>query len=107
MQARLGGDAEIWRWRPTLAGAEGVAMRSSGVFFAVLVTGFLSAVFLLLVFESWALITGQKPITDYVHETVHSYPGWAFALAIVFGILIGHVLWGAPGARLNQIRSQP
>ena len=80
-------------------------MKSSGVFFAVLVTGFLSAVFVLLVFESWALITGQKPITDYVHETVRSYPGWAFALAVVFGILIGHVLWGAPVTRPAQQRS--
>jgi hypothetical protein len=80
-------------------------MRSSGVFFAVLVTAFLSAVFVLLVFETWALFTGQKPITDYVHETVHSYPGWAFALAIVFGILVGHVLWGGPVARTAESRS--
>jgi hypothetical protein len=74
-------------------------MRSSGVFFAVLVTGFLFLVFVLLVFETWALFTGQKPITDYVHETVRSYPGWAFALAIVIGLLVGHVLWGSPSAR--------
>jgi hypothetical protein len=80
-------------------------MRSSGVFFAGLVTAFLSAVFVLLVFETWALFTGQKPITQYVHETIHSYPGWAFALAIVFGLLIGHVLWGGPVARLAQPRS--
>jgi hypothetical protein len=80
-------------------------MRTSGVFFAVLVTGFLSAVMVLLVFETWALFTGQKPITNYVHETVHSYPGWAFALAVVFGMLIGHVLWGAPSARAARGRS--
>lgn len=80
-------------------------MRSSGVFFAGLVTAFLTAVFALLVFETWALFTGQKPITDYVHETVHSYPGWAFALAIVTGILVGHVLWGGPNARTSQPRN--
>ena len=80
-------------------------MRSSGVFFAALVTAMLSAIFLLLVFETWALFTGQKPITDYVHETVRSYPGWAFALAIVLGILVGHVLWGGPVARPGRPRS--
>ncbi|GAC1682955.1 MAG: hypothetical protein PVS2B1_01670 [Candidatus Dormibacteraceae bacterium] len=39
------------------------------MFFAGLVTAFLGAIFVLLVFETWALFTGQKPITDYVHET--------------------------------------
>lgn len=80
-------------------------MRSSGVFMSAAVTALLSIVFLLLAFETWALLTNQKPITDYVHETIHSYPGWAFALAIVFGIVIGHVLWGGPIARPAQPRS--
>ena len=80
-------------------------MRSSGVFMSAAVTALLSIVFLLLVFETWALLTDQKPITDYVHETIHSYPVWAFALAIVFGIVIGHVLWGGPVARPAQPRS--
>jgi hypothetical protein len=80
-------------------------MRSSGVYFAALVTGLLGLVFLLLAFETWALFTGQKPITDYVHATIHSYPGWAFAIAIVVGILVGHVLWGGPVARPAQPRS--
>ena len=73
-------------------------MRSSGMYFAALVTALLSVVFLLMAFETWALFTGQKPITDYVHETIHTYPGWAFAMAIVLGILVGHVLWGGPVA---------
>lgn len=80
-------------------------MRYSGVFMSAVVTALLSIVFLLLVFETWALFTGQKPITDYVHETVRSYPEWAFAVAIVFGILIGHVLWGGPITRSSQTRS--
>jgi hypothetical protein len=80
-------------------------MRSSGVYFAALVAGLLSLVFLLLAFETWALFTGQTPITDYVHATIHSYPGWAFAIAIVSGILVGHVLWGGPVASPAQPRS--
>ena len=73
-------------------------MRSSGMYFAALVTALLGVIFLLMAFETWALFTGQKPITDYVHETIHTYPGWAFAMAIVLGILVGHVLWGGPVA---------
>ncbi|GAC1474815.1 MAG: hypothetical protein PVS3B2_12990 [Candidatus Dormibacteraceae bacterium] len=75
------------------------------MFFAGLVTAFLGAIFVLLVFETWALFTGQKPITDYVHETIHTYPGWAFALAIVIGMLVGHVLWGGPISRTAQSRN--
>ena len=80
-------------------------MRSSGVYFATLVTALLSVVLLLMAFETWALFTGQKPITDYVHETIHTYPGWAFAMAIVLGILVGHVLWGGPVPSSSKQRS--
>ena len=68
----------------------------SGLGVSLLVAGLLSVVFLLLAFETWALFTGQQPITSYVRATAHSYPGWAFAVAVVLGILIGHVLWGGP-----------
>jgi hypothetical protein len=79
-------------------------MRSSGMYFAALVTALLSVIFLLMAFETWALFTGQKPITDYVHETIHTYPGWAFVMAIVLGILVGHVLWGGPVAASGKQR---
>ena len=80
-------------------------MRSSGRYFAGLVTALLSVMFLLMAFETWALLTGQKPITDYVHETIHTYPGWAFAMAIVLGILVGHVLWGGPTTSSGKHRA--
>ena len=80
-------------------------MRSSGVYFATLVTAMLSVIFLLMAFETWALFAGQKPITDYVHETIHTYPGWAFGMAVVLGILVGHVLWGGPVPGPSKQRS--
>lgn len=70
----------------------------SSMYFSGLITALLGVVFLLLVFETWALATGQRPITSYVRSTVHNYPGWAFAAAVIVGILVGHVLWGPPGA---------
>ncbi len=81
-------------------------MRNSAVYFSALVTALLAALFLLLAFETWALLFGQTPITGYVRGAVHTYPGWSFAAAIVVGMLIGHVLWGgaAAVARLKRGR---
>jgi cytochrome bd-type quinol oxidase subunit 2 len=73
-------------------------MKNGGVYFSALVTALLGALFLLLVFESWALLYGQTPITGYVRGTVHAYPGGSFVAAIVIGMVIGHVLWGGPAA---------
>jgi len=73
--------------------------------FSLLITALVGAIFVMLAFETWALFTGNKPITLYVREAVHGFPGWAFAIAIVTGIALGHFLWGpargilAPPAR--------
>jgi hypothetical protein len=66
--------------------------------FAWLTAAFFGAITLLLAFESWALLTGNKPITDYVRPAVHSYPGYAFVIAVVVGILLGRFLWGPVNA---------
>jgi len=62
--------------------------------FSLLVTALVGAIFLLLAFETWALFSGNEPITEYVRGAVHAFPGWAFAIAIVIGIALGHFLWG-------------
>ena len=67
-----------------------------GNLFSWLAAAFFGAVTLLLAFESWALLTNNKPITDYVRPAVHSYLGYAFVIAVVVGMLVGHFLWGAP-----------
>jgi len=63
-------------------------------FVSLMITVLTGVIFLLLAFETWALFTGEKPITLYVREAVHAFPGWAFAIAIVVGIAVGHFLWG-------------
>jgi len=65
-----------------------------GNLFSFLVTAAVGAIFLLLTFETWALFTGNKTITDYVREAVHDFPGLAFVVAILVGIVLGHFLWG-------------
>jgi hypothetical protein len=72
-----------------------------GNIFSWLVTALFGVVTLGLAFESWALLTGSKPISDYIRPAVHSYPGYAFVIAIVIGILLGHFLWGPRSGRTS------
>jgi len=65
--------------------------------FSWLTTALFGVITLLLAFESWALLTGNKPISDYIRPAVHSYPGYAFVIAVVIGMLLGHFLWGSSG----------
>ncbi|TMF99298.1 MAG: hypothetical protein E6I04_02895 [Chloroflexi bacterium] len=65
-----------------------------GSLFSWTVTALFGVITLLLAFESWALLFGVKPISDYIRPAVHSYPGYAFVIAVVVGMLLGHFLWG-------------
>ena len=74
-----------------------------GNVFSWTVTALFGAITLLLAFESWALITNHTPITDYIRPAVHAYPGWAFVIAVVIGILVGHFLWGPAYGRTSPL----
>jgi hypothetical protein len=80
--------------------------RTLGNLFSWLVTALFGIIFLGLVFESWALITNNKPITEYIRPAVHSYPGWAFVIAVVIGVLLGHFLWGPVRGRTSPTDTQ-
>jgi hypothetical protein len=74
-----------------------------GNFFSWTVTALFGVITLLLAFESWALLTNHTPITDYIRPAVHSYPGFAFVIAVVMGILVGHFLWGPAYGRTSPM----
>ena len=78
-----------------------------GNVFSWLVTALFGVITLLLGFESWALLTDHTPITDYVRPAVHAYPGWAFVIAVVIGLLLGHFLWGPARGRTSPQPPQP
>jgi hypothetical protein len=59
-----------------------------------LVTALVGVIFLLLAFETWALFTDNKTISDYFRDAVRDVPGLAFVIAILVGIVVGHFLWG-------------
>jgi hypothetical protein len=65
-----------------------------GNLFSWLTTALFGVITLLLAYESWALLTGHTAISEYVRPAVHSYPGYAFVIAVVIGMLLGHFLWG-------------
>ncbi|MGH7763345.1 MAG: hypothetical protein ACREOM_02880 [Candidatus Dormibacteraceae bacterium] len=69
--------------------------------FSWLVTALFGVITLALGFESWALLTGHTPITYYIRPAVHSYPGFAFVIAVVIGMLLGHFLWGPARGRTS------
>ena len=72
-----------------------------GNLFSWTVTALFGVITLLLAFESWALLTDHTPITDYIRPAVHTYPGYAFVIAVVIGILVGHFLWGPARGRTS------
>ncbi len=76
-------------------------MRAIGNLFSWLVTAFFFVIFLLLAFETWALFTGNKPISSYVQPAVKAFPGYAFVISVVVGILLGHFLWGPAYGRTS------
>ncbi len=78
-----------------------------GNIFSWLVTVLFGVITLLLAFETWALLTNHTPITYYIRPAVHAYPGYAFVIAVVIGILLGHFLWGPARGRTAPPDSRP
>jgi hypothetical protein len=49
--------------------------------------------FLLMLEESIALRMGRDPISNGVRSVVRRFPRVTYALAVVIGMLLGHLLW--------------
>lgn len=49
--------------------------------------------FLLMLEESIALRKGRDPMSNGVRSVVRRFPRSAYALAVVIGMLLGHLLW--------------
>jgi hypothetical protein len=49
--------------------------------------------FLLMLEESIALQRGTDPISNRVRSLLRRFPQSAYALAVVIGMLLGHLLW--------------
>lgn len=49
--------------------------------------------FLLMLEESIALRLGKDPMSNGVRSVVRRFPRATYALAVVIGMLLGHLLW--------------
>jgi hypothetical protein len=56
-------------------------------------TAFALVAFLLMLQESIALRQGTDPISNGVRAFARRYPRFTYALAVVIGMLLGHLLW--------------
>jgi hypothetical protein len=49
--------------------------------------------FLLMLEESIALAQGRDPMSNSVRSVVRRFPRVTYALAVLIGMLLGHLLW--------------
>jgi len=49
--------------------------------------------FLLMLEESIALAHGRDPMSNSVRSVVRRFPRATYALAVLIGMLLGHLLW--------------
>lgn len=60
---------------------------------AILATAFSLVATLLMLEESLALRAGRDPLANGIHEFVRRVPRLTYALAVLIGMLLGHLLW--------------
>lgn len=78
--------------RAHLAGQEAVTFTPDAVI-ALLATAFSLVATLLMLQETIALGKDQDPVNNDVRSLVRRFPRVTYALAVVIGMLLGHLLW--------------
>jgi hypothetical protein len=60
---------------------------------SLLATLFVGALVALMANETWALAKGTDPMADQVRSLSRRFPQGVFALAVVLGLVLGHLFW--------------
>ena len=60
---------------------------------SLIATALALVAFLLMLQESIALSQGGDPVSNGVRAAVRRFPRVAYAIAVVIGMLLGHLLW--------------
>jgi hypothetical protein len=60
---------------------------------ALMATALSLVAFLLMLEESLALAAGRDPVANGVRAVIRRMPRVTYALAVVIGMLLGHLLW--------------
>ncbi|HXN04050.1 MAG TPA: hypothetical protein VN895_04385 [Candidatus Acidoferrum sp.] len=64
-----------------------------GAVLSLIATLFVGVIFLMMLNETIALGKGQDPITNLVRSVIRAYPGVSYVVAVVIGMLLGHLFW--------------
>ena len=77
-----------------LAGKEAVSVTfTPEAVIALIATAFAFVAFLLMLQETIALGRDQDPVNNGVRALVRRFPRATYALAVVIGMVLGHLLW--------------
>lgn len=60
---------------------------------SLIATAFVLVAFLLMLQETIALGKDQDPVNNDVRAVVRRFPRATYALAVVIGMILGHLLW--------------
>jgi VIT1/CCC1 family predicted Fe2+/Mn2+ transporter len=60
---------------------------------SLIATAFALVAFLLMLEESIALRQGKDPMTNGVRALVRRFPRVTYVVAVMIGMLLGHLLW--------------
>src|SRR2546428_222039 len=80
------------RLRPRLAAGEIVTFNAPAILSIIATIASLIA-FLLMLQESLALRAGDDPLNNDVRSLVRRFPRITYAMAVVIGMVLGHLLW--------------
>lgn len=56
-------------------------------------TTFIGLLVVLMINETRCLMSGSDPMTDGIHDLSHRFPRSTYALAVVVGLVLGHLFW--------------
>ena len=79
-------------WPHVTGGSKELNFRPEAIL-SLIATAFSLVAFLLMLEESIALRQGRDPMTNGVRSFVRRVPRVTYALAVVIGMLLGHLLW--------------
>lgn len=60
---------------------------------SLIATGAAFVVFLLMLQESIAVARGSDPLSNDIRALARRFPRITFAVAVLFGMLLGHLFW--------------
>ena len=66
---------------------------SPGAILSLLATIAVGVVFVMMVAETVELGEGRDPVTNRVRAAVRAYPGISYIVAVLIGLLLGHLFW--------------